>query len=272
MSVAKFLKFFDSKRAMYVSEVDGIFGEFKESQLMEDMYSRDDVEVLLDQLCIDMKADIEKDQKTTARMAAVVVRQLLHAAEDAGVAIEYDVTKAEDERLVAEMARLRMEDDRKEAERSNKAVKLDSIRDEHAKLVAENERLKTENAQLRDRTASVMNQASSAQKARSSLAEEVEDLRAQVSRLKAGAAASEGKDASLEAEVASLKEQLAEARKSGGSGGKVSARDIANSKQFQQMRQMLTQKNQLLNEVRAKLRKYEPETGVDDADSDNGHK
>lgn len=172
--------------------------------------------------------------------------------------------------------------------------KLDSIRDEHARLIADNQRMADEARALRERYGAMEAQASAASRQSAELSGRVASLTAELGGLRSGLSAADATKAAHDAEVAKLRGAVAElssslertkARGAEGAGARPRCRrlppplrapppllllllqtellslskeheaHVNQSKPYIQMQQLLRRKNQQLAEVRAQLRK-----------------
>lgn len=181
-------------------------------------------------------------------------------------------------------------------------VKLESLRDEHARLIADNVRLTEEAAALRERYMAMQAQASMLTRDKAELTAKVESQAAAMDAMSSGASAATAATAATDAELARLRATVAElhaqmesakVRRDGGDGSapwthqitgmllhthththtthgpgaqttalaatKEREATINTSKPFLMLKQMLTKKNAQLAELRAAIRKYEPE-------------
>lgn len=93
-------------------------------RMMEDMYSRDEVEALLDSLVGAVQDTSRRDLEKTALMAALVVEQIIHQAKREGVEVEVDMSKTEDESLLADVGKVRTDEIGKVDEGMRRGVKL----------------------------------------------------------------------------------------------------------------------------------------------------
>lgn len=285
----EFLRFFDSKKDVQLGEVDAIFEEFKESSIVDDIVARDDLLPMLDRLSMEIKDSVGGALTQSARMGGLVVEQVLQDGHAQGVNLSFDMSKTEDEALLAEVGRVKLSEPSKEPEIRASGFKLDSIRDEHQRLMEDTERLKAENKTLQERYAAVTRQATAALAAKNKLAEQVQEL--QKSSADAGAASDTiaslrarllEKESQLErqeAEAAAHADQIARLReelnaaeeRSAKAGGAAPAPkgNFHKSKQFNQLKQLLAKKNAQLTELRKRLDVYEPES-VRNADEESG--
>ena len=91
--------------------------------------------------------------------------------------------------LLAEVGKLRLqESNSKEAELAKSAFKLDSIRDEHHRLVEDTEKLQNENKTLKERNQQVMRQCTQTLGEKNKLAARVRELEEALASAGAGAA------------------------------------------------------------------------------------
>jgi len=210
--IGEFLRFFDVKRDLYVSEVAHAFSDLREARLFEDMYSKDDVEEIFGQLLAAVKETVRRDLETNTTMAALVLEQTLAAAEEAGVHVGIDMGRTED---AASMARVRelsagigaLAD--VDLKRKN-VVKLESMRDEHNRLVADNSRLAEEAAALRERYEAMQAACSTLTREKSEVAARAGALAAELAALRSGASAASAASAAHAAELDSLRAKVAE--------------------------------------------------------------
>lgn len=262
----EFMQFFDTKRELYVSEVDATIKDVKEARLFDDMYSKDDVEDMFRDLQSSVTARVGRDLDSIIAMAALVLEQVFHNAEDAGVPLAIDTSRSEDASSLRRMADLKGGLSLDSDMRRKGGVKLDSLRDEHARLVGENARLGEEAKALRERVHALSGEASSTAREKAEAVARCTALAAEVEALKSGASAGAASSASHAAEVASLAARLAAAT---GEVEKLktevltAARErevsINASKPFLQLKALLQKKNAALAETRARLAKYEPD-------------
>lgn len=271
-----YLSFFNTKRDLITAEIASVFNDVQETRLLDDMYSKEEVLSAFDALLVDVKDTVRREHEKSIKMSAVVVEQLINLGAASGVELSVDMSKAEDEGAIARLGTTPSGALSPEADLKRKAaVKLDSIRDEHARIVEEAQRLKEENATLRERYQQMQTRATSAVK-------EVSDLNQEITRLERELAAasstpstsvvsgSSERIAGLEAEVKRLEDQLATSEAARKEADAAAAKEplspegvpVTKTKQFIQMKQMLSKKNAQLIELRTRLAKYEP----DDAD------
>lgn len=267
------------KRDLYVTEIGHIFKDMRESRLFEDVYSKDDVEEILSELMTSVRDSVKRDLEATTSMSALVLEQVLSAADDGGVSVAVDMSKTEDSgsisriRDLASAAGIGALGDL-DVKRKN-VVKLESMREEHNRLVADNLRLAEESAALRERYEAMQAAASAANRDKADAVAKLQAAHAEAAALRAGAseaAAVAATAAAHAAEIESLRSELARlhAQAEGAKTRALTAEkereaSVNSSKAFLMLKQLLTRKNAQLAELRAKVKKYEPE--ADDADA-----
>jgi hypothetical protein len=123
------------------------------------MYSKDDIESLWKELNSLIHNRVEQDLATTANMAGLVLEHTLMEAEDSGANIAIDLSRTEDVAALERIHNLNtvlLADTSSSSSRPTK--KLESLRDEHLKLVNERDRLQEENTALRERYTTMQTQ------------------------------------------------------------------------------------------------------------------
>uniref|UniRef100_A0A7S1G303 Leucine zipper transcription factor-like protein 1 n=1 Tax=Bicosoecida sp. CB-2014 TaxID=1486930 RepID=A0A7S1G303_9STRA len=277
--VQDFLKFFASKRDITVAEVGSLFEETRDTRVLEDMYSRDEVEELLDSLLGAVQDTARRDLEKASQMAALVLEQVIAQAKRAGVDVDVDMSKTEDESLLADVGKARDDSFGKEAEEERRATttKLESLKDEHTRLASESEKMSEQVAQLQERNKTVMAQCTKALREKSEATERVRELEEELASLRSRAVGAESKAAEsvaastatagevegLRNTVAALRDELTEARALAAAAMEEAAganARVSETKQFQQLRSMLTKKNTQLTDLRKRLAVYEPDT------------
>lgn len=215
-----------------------------------------------------MQARVGKDLGTTAEMAALVLEQVMAGAEEAGVALAVDLSRTEDS---AALERVRALDALSLSEggggggRRHGGPRLESFRDEHARLLQEKERLGEEAAALRERYAVVQASCAVLTREKSDLSSQVCGLQAEAEAYRSGGGRVASQDAAAAAAAASLQAKVEELSASLEGvrtqlAGVTKERDarLGDSKQFAQLRALMAKKNGQLVELKGRLAKHEP--------------
>lgn len=272
--LAAFLSFFDNKRDLYLSELNHAFKDMHEARLFEDIYSKDDVESILSELQQQISSGIKRDLDSAIAMSALVLEQVLSsAADDHNITLTIDLAKTEDSAALARVREIAASaggssiGSAADADlRRKNVVNLTSLRDEHNKLVADNLRLTEEAAALKERYEAMQMQATALTQSKAQLAAKLEATQAELSSIKSGADSATAEASAHSAELESLKKELTRLHTQAESAKtkllaaeKERDASVNTSKPFLMLKNVLTKKNAQLADLRAKLKKYEPD-------------
>ena len=217
------------QREKVASEVAADFKDMADTRLFEEQYSKEDLEIVMDNLLAVVRATIKRDLAEANHGAVILLKQILEQAEGAGVAVRADLAAAEDGSLLEAVARWEEEvlaaggtqaslEARAAASRAD--ARLGQIgRMQDPKLVADLERATEANAQLAERVAKLRAQAETVGVDKGALAGRIaEGSAATAAAYDSAAAASDGA-AALRAQVGALEAELAAVREAAGGGG-----------------------------------------------------
>jgi chromosome segregation ATPase len=266
--LGELLRFFDGKRDLYLSEINHAFKDMREARLFEDVYSKDDIEEILAELQQQIYSGVKRDLDSAISMSALVLEQILTAAaDDHGIPLSIDLAKTEDSSALARVRELASSGAAigtvadSDLKRKN-VVKLESLRDEHNRLIAENLRLTEESAALKERYEAMQMQCTMLTRDKAQLNAKVEATTAELAAIKSGADAATAQSSAHSAEVESLKAELAKLHAQAESAKtkllaaeKERDASVNTSKPFMMLKNVLTKKNAQLAELRAKLKK-----------------
>ena len=268
------------QREKVASEVAADFKDMADTRLFEEQYSKEDLEIVMDNLLAVVRATIKRDLAEANHGAVILLKQILEQAEGAGVAVRADLAAAEDGSLLEAVARWEEEvlaaggtqaslEARAAASRAD--ARLGQIgRMQDPKLVADLERATEANAQLAERVAKLRAQAETVGVDKGALAGRIADGSAATAAAYDSAAAASDGAAALRAQVGALEAELAAVREAAGGGGGggggghdalraelVAAQErvarVEKTKQAASLRQMLTKKNVLVKQLRDTL-------------------
>eukprot|EP00944_MAST-04C_sp_MAST-4C-sp1_P005313 g5313.t1 len=263
--VKAFLKFFRSKRTVQLKELEACFEDQKEF-LTDDMYSKDDVQKMLDSLLNSVVHTVETDLKNTVSMNMLVLRQLLEEAETEEIEMNIDMTIVEDQSLLTEVNKLAVDAPTKK-DRRRKKVKLDGIRDEHQVMMREFEGVKADNKKLNRLNDELSDRLKASMKSEKKLKASLTSVRAQLDTLNRKMGVVEGGKSNAEDEYEKLKAELEETKailKNQHGVDSEEARDAAldrvvQTKQFKEFRRQFQKKNDQIAALRERLSRYEAE-------------
>ncbi|OQS04585.1 hypothetical protein THRCLA_03197 [Thraustotheca clavata] len=253
--LSKFLKFFRSRMNTHLENIEAEFEDTRSDRLSsDDVYSQKDVTDVLKSLCFAVKANARSEHQDTINMTALLLRQVFSEAEDNQLNLELDTGIVEDKDMLEKVERLSVAEWAGDEKRSSKKVAAKPSRTDE-----EFESLQKENQQLRGRLEQLQTDCTRALKEKTRLQDDMEELRhAQTT--------SSGRHIdALEKELKAARETIADYEAS----AKETDDHISQTKQFQQLKKMVTEKNEMIQSLRRRLQKYESEDDVKNADDDD---
>ncbi|XP_012663467.1 leucine zipper transcription factor-like protein 1 [Otolemur garnettii] len=280
------MRFARSKRGLRLKTVDSCFQDLKESRLVEETFTIDEVSEVLNGLQAVVHSEVESELINTAHTNVLLLRQLFAQAEKWYLKLQTDISELENRELLEQVA----EFEKAEFISSNKKPIIESIK---PKLVPLNEggtellnkeisRLQEENEKLKSRLKTIEIQATNALDEKSKLERALQDLQLDQGNQKDFINAQDLSD--LENTVAALKSEFQKTLNDKTENQKSLEENLATAKhdllrvqeqlrmaekelekKFQQtaayrnMKEILTKKNDQIKDLRKRLAKYEPE-------------
>ncbi|XP_061320561.1 leucine zipper transcription factor-like protein 1 [Pezoporus flaviventris] len=279
------MRFARFKRSLCLKTVDSCFQNLKDSRLVEETFTVDEVTDMLDGLQTVVHSEVESELINTTYTNVLVLRQIFSQAEKWYLKLQTDVSELENRELLEQVA----EFEKSEFISSNKKPSTDLIR---PKLAPLNEggtellnrtvaSLQEENEKLKTRLKTVETQATAALDEKAKIEKLLKDLQMIQGDQKTNA----NQDiAELENKVAALKCQFEKTLSDSTANQKFLEEDLVTTKhdllkvrdqlstaekelekKFQQtaayrnMKEILTKKNEQIKDLRKKLSKYEPD-------------
>lgn len=291
--VVNYLRFARYGRGQRLRGVDASFEELKDSRLVEDTYTLDEVTDMLDGLCAVVRGEVESELINAAHTNVLLLRQVFSQAEKWHLKLQADISELENRELIEEIAKFEEREfssgpstSQSKLSKLSQVPKLEPLNEGGgaALLQVEINRLNEENSKLKDRIKTLEGKATSVIGERSRLQADLESTQA---ALKAkGNVKSYGKDvADLEEQMAAAKLDLKLSKEKGSTQAASLHEELSNCKheilklqhdleeaekdlakkfnettQYKNMKQMLTSKNDQIKDLRARLRKYEPDS------------
>ncbi|XP_062481317.1 leucine zipper transcription factor-like protein 1 [Pezoporus occidentalis] len=283
--VINYMRFARFKRSLCLKTVDSCFQNLKDSRLVEETFTVDEVTDMLDGLQTVVHSEVESELINTTYTNVLVLRQIFSQAEKWYLKLQTDVSELENRELLEQVA----EFEKSEFISSNKKPSTDLIR---PKLAPLNEggtellnrtvaSLQEENEKLKTRLKTVETQATAALDEKAKIEKLLKDLQMIQGDQKTNA----NQDiAELENKVAALKCQFEKTLSDSTANQKFLEEDLVTTKhdllkvrdqlstaekelekKFQQtaayrnMKEILTKKNEQIKDLRKKLSKYEPD-------------
>lgn len=284
--VINYMRFARSKRVLRLKTIDSCFEELKDSRLVEETFTVDEVREMLDGLQLVVRGEVETELINTAHTNVLLLRQLFTQAEKFYLRLQSDISELENRELLEQVAEFEKTDfktpDKSNQELSkpklaplNEGGVSELLNKEIARLQEENDKLKARLRTLETQAMSALDEKTRAERALKDIqkvqgeqqwracSKEINCLEDTVAALK------EDYEKSLSANAASqkdLKENLISARHE-----LLRVQEQLNlaekelDKKFQQtaayrnMKEILTKKNEQIKDLRKKLQRYEPD-------------
>ncbi|XP_031562380.1 leucine zipper transcription factor-like protein 1 [Actinia tenebrosa] len=291
-NVVNYLRFAKFNRGQRLRGIDAAFEDLKDSRLVEDTYTLDEITEMLDGLCAVVRGEVETELINTAHTNVLLLRQVFSQAEKWHLKLQADISELENRELIEEIAKFEEREFSAVSQKSqsklsklSQASKLEPLNEGGAVplLQMEINRLNEDNAKLKNRLKDLESKATGAfdeqRKLKDSLEHTQAELKARSNAKKYGSDVSE-----LEDQMAKVKMDLKKSRDAGSNKVASLEDDITQAKhdilrlqaeleqaqqeltkkfnetsQYKNMKQMLTSKNDQIKELRNRLRKYEPE-------------
>jgi len=298
--IFKFVRFFRSKREVALSQMSGDFDDTKSDQLQEDMYSKEEVHSVLDSMSHVVGDTARTEMGSMINMTVLLLAQLFESADEQGAELEMDTATIEDQRLLEEVEKMKLD---KNQNGAKKGMRLkDTLAQTKKELMqAESDRdlaqgkYKSASKKYKREAEKAANLEKDLELLRKKYNEEAtkreEESKGGEEESKEGGESSganipniydqilcdqEDIDGEAKEDESELEDMMALSgddlkKRVGGMQRKIALLQadmdvkLSESKQFQQMKRMMTDKNKLLSKARQRLRQHEPDY-VDEQD------
>ncbi|XP_051969891.1 leucine zipper transcription factor-like protein 1 isoform X3 [Xyrauchen texanus] len=168
-----YMRFARSKRALRLKTIDSCFQDLKDSRLIEETYTVDEVSDMLDGLQVLVRGEVEMELINTAHTNVLLLRQLFSQAEKFYLRLQTDISELENRELLEQVAEFEKTDFKSNSKESNKPklVPLNEggvselLQKEISRLQAENDKLKSRLRTLESQAMSALDDKSKAERA-----------------------------------------------------------------------------------------------------------
>ncbi|XP_070842324.1 leucine zipper transcription factor-like protein 1 isoform X2 [Chaetodon trifascialis] len=277
--VINYMRFARSKRVLRLKTIDSCFEELKDSRLVDETFTVDEVKEMLDGLQVVVRGEVEMELINTAHTNVLLLRQLFSQAEKFYLRLQSDISELENRELLEQVAEFEKTDfkttDKINQETSkpklaplNEGGVSELLNKEIGRLQEENGKLKARLRTLESQAMSALDEKTRAERALkdlqkvqgeqqeiSSLEDTVAALREDYERsLSANAVSQKDLQENLIAskhELLRVQEQLALAEKE-------LEKKFQQTAAYRNMKEILTKKNEQIKEIRKRLQRYEP--------------
>jgi len=284
-SVVNYMRFARYQKTQRLRAIDAAFDEVKDSRLMDDTYTLDEVCDLLEGLQAVIKGDVDSELIHTAHTNILLLRQLFAQAEKWHLKLQADISELENVELLEKIKEMEETELNKSVKKSGgesglKFSKLEPIQDGGADklLQAEIKRLNEENEKLRDRLKSTEQKTSAFLEEKSRMRDQLEKMQNTMKSQRGGGAetaelerqlrqlkldmeksttSSSRTEEQLGGELTSAKHQLLQVREQLEMAEQELERKFSQTGAYQNMKKMLAQKNSQIKDLRKNLAKFE---------------
>ncbi|KAJ8336736.1 hypothetical protein SKAU_G00379560 [Synaphobranchus kaupii] len=283
--VINYMRFARSKRALRLKTIDSCFQDLRDSRLVEETFTVDEVTEMLEGLRAVVRGEVETELINTAHTNVLLLRQLFSQAEKFYLKLQTDASELENRDLleqVAEFEKAEFKTTNKKAPQDTSKPKLAPLNEggvsellnkEISRLQEENDKLKSRLRMLESQATSALDGKSKVERALRDLqkiqgdqqrvmrSQEIDSLEDTVATLKAQfqdtmtTSTATQKDlhhnlATAKHDLLCVQEQLAQAEKE-------LEKKFQQTAAYRNMKEMLTKKNEQIKEIRKRLHKYE---------------
>ncbi|KAG7488809.1 hypothetical protein MATL_G00037900 [Megalops atlanticus] len=283
--VINYMRFARSKRVLRLKTIDSCFQDLKDSRLVEETFTVDEVTEMLDGLRVVVHGEVETELINTAHTNVLLLRQLFSQAEKFYLKLQTDISELENRELleqVAEFEKAEFKTTGKKAVQESNKPKLAPLNEggvsellnkEIARLQEENDKLKARLRTLESQATSALDEKSKVEKALKDLqkiqgdqqlalnSQEISSLEDTVAALKAdfqkslSASAASQKD--LQEDLVTAKHDLLRVQEQLSLAEKELEKKFQQTAAYRNMKEILTKKNEQIKEIRKRLQKYE---------------
>ncbi|XP_068160143.1 leucine zipper transcription factor-like protein 1 isoform X2 [Antennarius striatus] len=278
--VINYMRFARSKRILRLKTIDSCFEELKDSRLVEDTFTVDEVKEMLDGLQVVVRGEVEMELINTAHTNVLLLRQLFSQAEKYYLRLQSDISELENRELLEQVAEFENTDFKTAGKTLQETSKpklaplneggvSELLNKEIARLQEENDKLKARLRTLECQALSALDEKTKAERALktlqkdhsehqevSSLEDTVAALREDYERSLNDKAASQ-KD--LQENLISSKHELLRVQEQLALAEKELEKKFQQTTAYRNMKEILTKKNEQIKEIRKRLQRYEPD-------------
>ncbi|KAM4718173.1 leucine zipper transcription factor-like protein 1 isoform 2-T2 [Anableps anableps] len=278
--IINYMRFARSKRLLRLKTIDSCFEELKDSRLVEDTFTVDEVREMLDGLQMVVRGEVEMELINTAHTNVLLLRQLFSQAEKFYLRLQTDISELENRELLEQVAefektdfkttnKINQETSKPKLAPLNEGGVSELLNKEIARLQEENDKLKSRLRTLESQAMSALDEKTKAERALKDLQrtqgeqKEINNLEDTVAALKEdyerslSANAASQKD--LKENLITAKHELLRVQEQLALAEKELEKKFQQTAAYRNMKEILTKKNEQIKEIRKRLQKYEPD-------------
>uniref|UniRef100_A0A3P9K7K3 Leucine zipper transcription factor-like protein 1 n=1 Tax=Oryzias latipes TaxID=8090 RepID=A0A3P9K7K3_ORYLA len=280
-----YMRFARSKRVLRLKTIDSCFEDLKDSRLVEETFTVDEVKEMLDGLQVVVRGEVEVELINSAHTNVLLLRQLFSQAEKFYLRLQTDISELENREMLEQVAefektdfktasKLNQESSKPKLAPLNEAGVSELLNKEIARLQEENDKLKSRLRALESQAMSALDEKTKAERALKDLqkmqgeqqvaaqSKEISSLEDTVAALKddyersLSANAASQKD--LQENLISSKHELLRVQEQLALAEKELEKKFQQTAAYRNMKEILTKKNEQIKEIRKRLQRYEP--------------
>ncbi|XP_056290530.1 leucine zipper transcription factor-like protein 1 isoform X2 [Pseudoliparis swirei] len=277
--VINYMRFARSKMVLRLKTVDSCFEELKDSRLVEETFTVDEVKEMLDGLQMVVRGEVEMELINTAHTNVLLLRQLFSQAEKFYLRLQSDISELENRELLEQVAefektdfksgdKMYQETNKPKLAPLNESGVSELLNKEITRLQEENDKLKARMRTLESQAMSALDERTKADRALkdlqkvqgdqqeiSGLEDTVASLRDDYERsLSANSASQKG----LQENLISAKHELLRVQEQLSLAEKELDKKFQQTAAYRNMKEILTKKNEQIKDIRKRLQRYEP--------------
>ncbi|XP_014905107.1 leucine zipper transcription factor-like protein 1 isoform X2 [Poecilia latipinna] len=278
--IINYMRFARSKRLLRLKAIDSCFEELKDSRLVEDTYTVDEVRDMLDGLQMVVRGEVEMELINTAHTNVLLLRQLFSQAEKFYLRLQSDVSELENRELLEQVAEFEKTDFKITNKLNQETSKLklaplneggvsELLNKEIAKLQEDNDKLKSRLRTLESQAMSVLDEKAKLERTLKDLQrtqgeqKEINNLEDTVAALtedyERSLSANEATQKELKESLITAKHELLRVQEQLSLAEKELEKKFQQTAAYRNMKEILTKKNEQIKEIRKRLQKYEPD-------------
>ncbi|XP_026056508.1 leucine zipper transcription factor-like protein 1 isoform X1 [Carassius auratus] len=278
--VINYMRFARSNRALRLKTIDSCFQDLKDSRLMEETYTVDEVSDMLDGLQVLVRGEVEMELINTAHTNVLLLRQLFSQAEKFYLRLQTDISELENRELLEQVAEFEKTDFKANSKVNQETTKpklaplneggvSELLQKEITRLQEDNDKLKARLRTLESQAMSALDEKSKAERALKDLQKSQGDQQAQeITNMEGTVAAMQADfEKTLNANVASQKDlqdclvsakhDLLRVQEQLSLAEKELEKKFQQTAAYRNMKEILTKKNEQIKDLRKRLQRYE---------------
>uniref|UniRef100_A0A8C9V854 Leucine zipper transcription factor-like protein 1 n=1 Tax=Scleropages formosus TaxID=113540 RepID=A0A8C9V854_SCLFO len=284
--VINYMRFARAKRLLRLKTIESCFQDLKDSRLVEETFTVDEVAEILDGLQVVVRGEVETELINTAHTNVLLLRQLFSQAEKFYLKLQTDVSELENRELLEQVAEFEKAEFKSTSKKTNQEAskpKLAPLNEggisellnkEIARLQEENEKLKSRLRTLETQAMNALDEKSKVEKALkdlqkaqgeqespcskdiSSLEDTMAALQADFQKSLSDSTASQKQ---LQDNLIAAKHDLLRVQEQLSLAEKELEKKFQQTAAYRNMKEILTKKNEQIKDLRKRLQKYESE-------------